>query len=370
VNTQRKYTILHLINSFEVGGAEKLLLEFAGRFAEDNVTLILCYLKGPGTLLQDRTIPWKVFDLSSNGRFSPIAIWRLVKIIRREKVNMIHVHDAQSGLIARILRKWGAVHCIVATRHMPVLKGNYPLLYRREDEALSKYSFVIANSCSVRNYLLQHRLVNEDRCRVVYNGIDIDRFTNGSRKQERSSIVIGTVARLHYYKGIDILIEAFKTLNELIPDAELHIIGDGPERPMLEKMSERLMLNDRITFHGSVKKTEDIVTFLSNLDIFVLPSRIEGFGLSLIEAMAMKVAVIGSAVDGIQEIIDDTKTGLLFITEDASDLSKKIALLAGDPALRKRLADAGYTKTVEEYSIRKTIDSTASIYREVLRVVP
>jgi glycosyltransferase involved in cell wall biosynthesis len=366
MNTQRKYTIVHLINSFEVGGAEKLLLEFAGRFAEDNMTLILCYLKGPGTLLKDRAMPWKIFDLSSNGRFSPIAIWKLLRIIRRENIDMIHVHDAQSGLIARIIRKVKAVKFIVATRHMPVLMGNYPLLYRREDKALRTYSFVIANSRSVRNYLLQQRLVNDRQCRVVYNGIDIDRFADGNTVKTTSTIVIGTVARLHHYKGIDILIEAFNTVIEAIPNAELHIVGDGPERPALEKMSERLMLKERITFHGSINKTEEIVTFLSNLDIFVLPSRIEGFGISLIEAMAKKVAVIGSAVDGIQEIIDDTTTGLLFKTEDAGDLSNKITLLACDPVLRKTLAETGYAKTVREYSIQKTIHSTAAIYREVL----
>jgi len=364
---QKKKIVMHLINSFEIGGAEKLLVDFAEHFSDDQISLILVYFKGKGSLLKGTKIEYKTIDLSNNGKFTFRSIFKLIHIIRKEQVDAIHVHDPQSGLMGRIVAKICQIKPVIATRHITKLVGNYPWLYWIENRALKNYSCVIVNSHAVQKYLCDQKFVSLDHCKIVYNGIDMDIFSSIERKKNHQNIIIGTVARLQHYKGIDILIRAFALVQKECTNIELRIMGDGRERVNLEKMATDLNITPRVKFIGSVEKSREVVLFLNEIDIFVLPSRIEGFGISLVEAMAMALPVIGSAIDGIKEVINDGVTGLLFESENIEQLSEKIIFLIKTNNIRNTIASMGSIAVHKKFTIESNVKEVCNIYHKVLR---
>lgn len=361
----KTHRVLHIIGSFEIGGAEKLLLDFADHFHNKRYSLVLAYLKGNGSLLQNRSVRWKVVDVSNGGAFTFRSIPRLIRLVRTEGIDMLHVHDPQSGLIGRIVAMICGIKIVLATRHIPELVGNYPFIYWLENRALRRYIRVIVNSRAVQRFLLQRKYLEENHSVIAYNGIDMDVFTPNAPKEQRYPLTVGTVARLKHYKGVDVLLKAFSTVLRSMPDVRLRIVGDGDERKQLEVLSARLGIGNNVEFLGSIDTGQGIASFLGELDVFVLPSRIEGFGLSIVEAMAMHLPVIGSRIDGIMEIVEDGVNGILFESENSSQLSEKLLILLGSRTTREEIAEAGSESVRRKFTIDAYVDSVTAVYNTV-----
>lgn len=198
---------------------------------------------------------------------------------------------------------------------------------------------------------------------VVPFGIDIDKFSPGSGSSS-GELTIGTARSLLHRYGLDILIQAFADFvsHEGSPSVRLLIAGDGPEEGRLRRLSAACGTADRVEFVGRLKHA-DMPAFLRRLDIFVMPSRYESFGVAALEACACEVPVIVSNVGGLPETVVDGVTGLIVERENVCALSTALSALAGSPATRRRLGRAGRARVIEHYTWGKCVDQMEGLYR-------
>lgn len=199
------------------------------------------------------------------------------------------------------------------------------------------------------------------KLRLIYNSIDFDEskfVTKESALQKlphlRNKQVILTVARLVAAKGQDVVIRSLRILKEKHPDAVYIIVGEGVERPALEKLVKDLQLQDRVIFAGYVND-EELETYYGVCDLFVMagrwtPNFVEGFGLVYIEAGIRGKAVIGTHVGGIPEAIMDNKTGFVIEPENPEALADKISLLLNNDTLRNQMGNFARNHVKENFS--------------------
>jgi glycosyltransferase involved in cell wall biosynthesis len=187
--------------------------------------------------------------------------------------------------------------------------------------------------------------------RTIYNGV-ADPVLEPIRRAE-NRVMLGTIARLDRQKGLDVLLHAMSRL----PDAHLTLVGDGEERSALQRLAAELELADRVRFAGACA---DARRYLTAFDVFVLPSRFEGFPLAIIEAMLASLPVVASAVGSVPEAVLDGRTGLLVPVGDSDALARAIAHLLASPELRARLGAAG-----RERALRFTPASMARAYERL-----
>jgi len=171
-------------------------------------------------------------------------------------------------------------------------------------------------------------------------------------------IPIGFIGRLDPVKRIPDLLEAIRLLQ---PGVHLHLFGEGGQRRNIESMVERLNLSQAVSLHGAIARPQDA---LSQIELLVLPSAAEGFGLVLIEAMAAGVAVVATDVPGIRDVIRNEKTGLLAPPFSPPALAREIERLLRDDELRRRLIDRARQDVRERF----TWDIVLPRYRSLLEL--
>jgi glycosyltransferase involved in cell wall biosynthesis len=201
---------------------------------------------------------------------------------------------------------------------------------------------------------------------VVPYGVDLQRFTPAEHSP-REMTVLGATARLSPEKGLSYLIDAFARLRERYgDDLRLRIAGEGPERVALEQQIARLGLKDVIELSGWIDHA-GVPAFLRGLDVFVMPSTWEGFGVAAIEASAMGLPVVASNIHGIPDAILDGKTGLLVPPKDPAALAAALAELIDDPATRRALGAAGRDFVAANYAWQDNITQMARLYEQLTR---
>jgi len=187
-----------------------------------------------------------------------------------------------------------------------------------------------------------------------------DRF---SRQRTKENTIIGIVARLSEEKRHEDLLKAFAALSERHSSVRLLIIGDGPSRSHLEGLVRQLGIGEKVEFSGFQKNVHQ---YLRTMDIFVLPSRSEGAGIAIMEAMAWGLPVVASRVGGIPEIVDEGLTGLLFAPGNVKELTDALDTLIEDEKKRTELGERGREKALREFHPDRFIDRHYLLYRTLL----
>ena len=175
---------------------------------------------------------------------------------------------------------------------------------------------------------------------------------------------LGVVSRLEKIKGMDLVIPAFAEVLKQQPDTRLVVVGDGSLRSAMEQQAIELGCNDNITWAGR-QPQEELEKWYSQMDIVLMPSRSEGFGLTAIEAIANGCVVVASNVGGLSEVVHDGECGLLHQSEDTSDMADKISLLISDEATYNRL-QAQSLREVEKYSFKRYAELMRNLYEEIM----
>jgi glycosyltransferase involved in cell wall biosynthesis len=176
--------------------------------------------------------------------------------------------------------------------------------------------------------------------------------------------LVGTLGRLDEpKKGLRTFLAAAARVAAAEPRARFVLIGDGPARQELERRAASLGLRERVRFHGEV---EDPERLLPGLDLLAQPSLWEGFGLSVVEAMAAGVPVVASRVGGIPEAARDESEAVLVPPGDATRLAEAMVSLLRDPARAARLGAAGRRRALEEFSLERLVEETAALYDTLL----
>lgn len=358
-----------------VGGGEKQLVEVAKAASREGMEVTVAYISGSsfeGLLKAERIDSTPLSQMRSN----PVAaVWALKRICRERRIDLIHTHsffNSFSGRLAgRLIRVpvVTTVHCQPgAAKRTGLIKRVLWFSREKIERAMARYtSSFIAVSEAVAEGLVRQG-VSRQKIVVIPNGIDALEVRKSAamerdqRPQGQGRLRIGTVARLDPAKGIEILIEAAGILRDRDLSFEAVVVGDGPERQPIEELVRRLGLEQQIVFHGYL---DNPFAVLATFDIYVVSSHEEGFGFTVLEAMALGRPVIATRVGGLVDLIEDGETGLLVPPGEPQALADAIEVLADDPDLRKRFADeAG--KVLERFSVETMCARTIDVYRGLL----
>ncbi|MCD6412696.1 MAG: glycosyltransferase family 4 protein, partial [Elusimicrobia bacterium] len=224
---------------------------------------------------------------------------------------------------------------------------------------------IIVVSNAVKKILIEDG-IPEGKIDVVYSGIDLADFVNldgGYLRKEfnirKDEFIIGNIAALTEQKDHETLLRGVYLLDI---DFKLFIVGEGHLRKKLERLSEKLKIKDRVIFTGFRK---DARNFLKIFDLFVLTSKWEALGTSILDAMATGVAVVATNVGGISEMIEDGINGFLVPPRNPRKMSEKIRALVKDTALRKKFSKNGRRK-VMEFTVEKMVSKTYEAYKKLL----
>jgi len=204
---------------------------------------------------------------------------------------------------------------------------------------------------------------------VVPYGVDLQRFSPAA-KTPSDHVVIGTAARLSPEKGVRYLIEAFALLRQLYGGrVSLRIAGDGPERGRIEALVQKLNLGASVELRGWVEHQE-LPAFLRELDVFVMPSTWEGFGVAAVEASAVELPVVASNIYGIPDAVRDGLTGLLVPPKNAPAIADAVGRLVEDARLRASLGKTGREYVARHYDWNQNTAQMASIYARLAERSP
>ncbi len=212
------------------------------------------------------------------------------------------------------------------------MKLNCPRVYvahnYRSKPHCKKMDAIIAVSTSVKDHLLSLG-VEENKCHIIHNMTDMKNVNSSTNL--RDPIIFGLMSRLHPVKGADIFIKALKIVRDKNIEARAIIAGSGPQKEALEQLTDELGLNDHITFIGWVT---DKSQFYKNIDIFIMPSRIEPFGITAIETIAAGCPMIASDCKGPTSFIKDGQEALIVPKENVQELASAMTNLLSDQRLR------------------------------------
>lgn len=287
-------------------------------------------------------------------------------ILRRLKPDVVHAHySVTHGVIAAVSRYrpcvlsvWGKD--VVFTR--TGLKGTLLrvlnlIALRAADRVTSTSDFMIP--------YVKHLAGGSVHAIRVPFGVDTQQFHSAARPAE-AGLTIGFVKHLKRKYGPEHLVRAIAEIRPFIPDLSVVIAGDGELRGPLERLAQELGVADIVSFPGRVPH-EDVPALMRSFDIFVNPSvdPSESFGVAILEASASGIPVIATRIGGIPEVALDGKTALLIEPEDHVDLARALLLLAGDPALRKSLGEAGRKFVTEHYEWQDHVDSMIDVLAAV-----
>jgi len=305
--------------------------------------------------------------ISTKSELSPKVLFssvRLLSFIKREPIDVIHAQTRVTQILAYLVSK------ILRIPYITTCHGFFKKrIGRRLFGAWGRKTIAISEA--VREHLVNDFKVKKSDIELIYNGIDLKNFKHyGESEKEaikrelnlKQGPIVGVIARISPVKGHKYLIEAMRKVIEKVSDVRLLIIGDGPAKDGLVSLVERLKIKENIYFFGSAS---DTAKFLSIMDVFVLPSLQEGLGLSAIEALAMKKAVVASDVGGVYTIIKNNTTGLLIPPRDSEVLAKAITDLLGDEQLRVRLGREGRKRVEDKFSLDAMIEKIEKLYIDV-----
>lgn len=310
------------------------------------------------------------------------AFWKIVRIIRRERPDIVHTHTAKAGTLGRLAALFTGVKVRVHTFHGHVFRHYFSRLKTRLfifiERILGLFTTkVIAISDRQKEDLVSNfKVVPDGKCVVVPLGLDLDRLVDKS-PSDRSlksglgmrdgELCVGMIGRLVPIKNHEMFLKAAASISRRRPDLNVKylIVGDGGLRPGLEKMAALLNINDKVIFMGW---RADLSEIYSLLDIVALTSRNEGTPLALIEAMAMTKPVLATNVGGVPDIVEDGVSGILVKDNDEEGFVLSAIRLLEDEGLRARLGRAGFSKS-RKFSRSNLVASMTKVYDDCLRSV-
>jgi glycosyltransferase involved in cell wall biosynthesis len=370
--------ILHVINSFDIGGNERFVVELLRRLDRAEFEQAVCvpdrgrdYTFDLKQLCESLAVPIHVIEARGNldrgiGR-------RLKALMAAGGYDVVHTHLVLSQYWGRRAAMAAGVGRIISSEQNAYRFKVWPPFRWIEQRLTRSTECVVACSEHVRRHLIRRVGLPREKITLVYNGVDTEAFSprQGAADPVRIAVreelgvgpdekLIGTVGHLNRQKGHDVLIGAFADLVRQEPAARLVIAGRGPLRRRLEALAVRRGVEGKVTFAGLVS---DVARFLKGLDLFAFPSRWEGFGIALIEAMASGLPVVASATGGIREIVEDGVSGRLVPAGDRAALAEALLSVLRDADRARGLAQHGLARIRKRFSLARTVEQMAAIYR-------
>lgn len=361
--------MLHVTTASAIGGAERLLTDVLNHMPPE-IQSSVCTLSPAGDLQEELSaIGVESIALGFHSRrAAPRVLLHLCRHLATVHYDVVHTHLVHASALGLLAARLTQTPVATMTRHYGQHVSRYGTtadrVLDRVSNALAHRVFAISES--VRDVLVEREGVSADRVDVVPNGVDADRVRRqaGPRlARSNPALRIVTVASLHPTKGHLVLLDAARELRDSGWGIEVVLVGGGILESTLRHRVQKLGLRSVVRFAGYI--LNPYVEMVAG-DIYVQPSLDEGFGISVLEAMALELPVIASAVGGLPEIIADGTSGLLVPPGDSAALAAGIRRLGVDQLLRERLAHRGRAVVETSFAARDVAYRYAQAYEELL----
>jgi glycosyltransferase involved in cell wall biosynthesis len=365
--------VLHVIDHMGLGGEQRVVQDLAVMRAPDVAAEVWSLrnhdLPGTAARMSVAGVPYDTLGFSYG---NPMALAGFRRRLGDVRPDVLHLHLEYSTLI-------GAAAALSLPAQRPILVAsvaNDPyrqgMFHRWAGRRLApSIDLHMTHSRGIHDSVLRAYARRPRRVECVSLGIDLARFDRALASPERvagyrqgAGRVVGTIGRLVPQKAIHVLLDATPALLQDDPATRVLVVGDGPLRGALEAQARRLGIAHAVEFAGY---QEDVVSAYAAMDVFVLPSRDEGFGLVFLEAMAVGVPVIGTRVIGSEDAVEDGTTGLLVPYADAPALAQAVRRLFDDAELRCRLRDTAAERVQRSCSREQFAKQVEAVYRGLMQ---
>ena len=380
-----KIRVLHIITRLIIGGAQQnTILSAAG--LKDLGDYELTILSGPqtgpeGSLINEAASACDLHILKQlrrniNPYYDLIAFVKLIRFIKKGNFDIVHTHSSKAGILGRWAARLAGTKVIVHSVHgwghntfqHPFIRSLYINL---EKITLPITNKLIGVSKVNIKQGISRGIGKTDDYVMIRSGIDLKRFKNPKKPQDQvrgdlgikiDALVVGTVTRLSAQKAPLDFIKSCFIAAKSSPKCIFVIVGDGPQRAKAEALVKEYRLEKQVIFTGL---RTDIPELMSIFNIFVLSSLWEGLPRVLPQAMALKLPIVATDIDGNSEAVINGENGLLVAPGDCKAIAEAVIRLLENRDLAKSLGERGFER-VEEFSDLKMLKQIDSLYRELL----
>jgi len=371
-------SVLHLLPTGGIGGQEQYVASLCRRMQSvvPEVRNKVCFSMSGGEVaekIRGQGTPVFILDLSSG--YDILGSFKLLSLVKREKIDVIHSHGPLPVL--NIMAKFSRAPVQVMTDHGPTKGSQVKREWRRAfflrlmTKTIDKYIAISGNM--VETLAVRERIPRE-AITIIYNGVAVDVLRSASHTLQGApppgdlpfppgTPLIGTVSRLVTDKRIHILLEVCSRIVRRNDAVHFIIAGDGPLRKELEERAVELGLGGRVHFLG---RRNDVPDLLGIMDLYLCTSMGEAFSIALLEAMALACPIAAFDVEGVQEAVFNDETGYLVKDGDLDGLADACLTVLGDPRKRQALGEKSLEIVREKFDLDENIRRLGSLYRELL----
>ncbi|MBI5451154.1 MAG: glycosyltransferase family 4 protein [Gammaproteobacteria bacterium] len=361
--------ILHLIDTAGPGGAETVFRNIVTRL--DRIKYRSIALITRNGWLHDSLMKGQVAVriLNNKGSFNIRYLFRLLKVVRGEHIDLIHAHLLGSGVYGVLAGLLCRRPVIVTLHGIADLQGER--FIRVKLFVLHKYaSVLVVVSDNLKQYMITTYGIKADRIQVIHNGVAAGQQAASSdvAKSDKAIFKVGLVGNIRPAKDYFTLLKVAARLRQLDDRFEFLVAGQGKGElwQQLHDYRAQLRLDDRVSFLGFC---DDVSSFMDGMDIFLLTSSSEGFSIVVIEAMTQGLPVVATRCGGPEEIITDKVDGLLIEAGDVEGIAAALSRLADDPMLRSTLGVAGRQTVQKRFTMDAMMDRYHHLYDKSLPLV-
>lgn len=310
-----------------------------------------------------------------------VLLKNLVSYFRKEKPEICHIQYMAPGFIPVLAARMARVPVVFATVHQPGHPYGKKAHYLLQMAARLCAQFICISRSVESSWFGSSRLFDVEAKKLkpghctIFNAVDIEAISAASDVSKKHETlrkyhiggekIIGCVARLRVEKGQKTLIRAFSEVVKAITDVKLLMIGDGPDKLELTLLAEELSVNEKIIWLGRQDQS-DVYKLYGAMNVVVVPSLFEGFGLAAAEAMSAGVPVISSNIDGLTEVVRDGETGMLFPVGNSQALAASLIELFNNPPLSSRFGKNGQSRVRSLFALESFSESMLALYGHYL----
>jgi L-malate glycosyltransferase len=363
--------VCHLISGDLWAGAEAMNFNLIKRLMGEKDLEISAILLNNGRLADKiRKLGIHVVVINENEISFLKLYFSIKKTLRQIRPDIIHSHKYKEKFIAYLFSRSNKEIKLIATQHgMPELYGKnrnlkYQIINRMSFFILSKYFQVIVPvSRDIKNYLVNKYGFNADKVKLIHNCVEIpyDALPN----RITGTLVIGSAGRFSSVKDYPLMVEIARAIFGRQKNISFELVGDGPDKPIIENMIQKYGLKKSFTLPGF---ESHMSAFYKRIDVFINTSLHEGIPLSVLEAMSYGVPVVAPKVGGLQEIIEDNVQGFLIEGRNPEDFARKCLKLYENVSLRNKMGSAARERVIKEFSLERMANEYYQLYLDVMNI--
>ncbi|MDD5129540.1 MAG: glycosyltransferase [Candidatus Omnitrophica bacterium] len=377
-----KIKIMHLCSYIGYDGPSRGIMGQAKYTDRERFHTTICEIKpSQNKELIENIINMGCSHLSLNIKkaYNIGAIFKLAKVLRVNKIDILNTHNTLPCWYGNIAARIAKIPVVFTLRNLQ--SENYKFLFKRsfyykpinfiDCWSMKCSDRVVAVSQRLKKYYVERMRIPQEKISVIKNAIDFSSVGLDLCKEKAknnlcigsSEVVIGIIGDLVKRKNHACLIEAANIVVKTCAQVRFLVVGEGPLKVALLKNIATFGLDDKFIFTGH---TKNVKSFLSAIDIFVMPSFAEGISRALMESMAMGIVSVGSAIDGNLEAIEDGKTGFIFESDNHAALAEKLVFLIKNQKARQAMGQEAKQKAEREFDMEKAADAYEDLYLEVI----